>query len=142
MTAFAAAIFESAWVDESGSGTEEMTDFLGQVVVCWSSADAAAEAHQGGREADHAGAFNAEGRQHPRQGRRPSARHRRPGAHQRDLVVKYRSLTHSVIPTDRQTAIEKTVLNLDARRMTARNSAKSSHPSLNQKDCPCEGPSR
>jgi 2-methylcitrate dehydratase PrpD len=31
-----------------------------------------------------------------------------------DIVVKYRSLTHSVIPTDRQTAIEKTVLNLDA----------------------------
>jgi aconitate decarboxylase len=31
-----------------------------------------------------------------------------------DIVVKYRSLTHFVIPTDRQTAIEKTVLNLDA----------------------------
>jgi 2-methylcitrate dehydratase PrpD len=30
-----------------------------------------------------------------------------------DIVVKYRSLTSSVIPTDRQTAIEKTVLNLD-----------------------------
>jgi hypothetical protein len=43
--AFAAAIFESAWADESGSGTEEMTDFLGQVVVCWSNADDAAEAH-------------------------------------------------------------------------------------------------
>jgi 2-methylcitrate dehydratase PrpD len=31
-----------------------------------------------------------------------------------DIVVKYRSLTHSVIPTDRQAAIEKAALNLDA----------------------------
>ena len=31
-----------------------------------------------------------------------------------DIVVKYRSLTRSVIPTDRQVVIEKTVLNLDA----------------------------
>jgi aconitate decarboxylase len=31
-----------------------------------------------------------------------------------DIVAKYRSLTHSVISADRQTAIEKTVLNLDA----------------------------
>ena len=31
-----------------------------------------------------------------------------------DIVDKYRSLTRSVIPADRQTAIEKTVLNLDA----------------------------
>jgi 2-methylcitrate dehydratase PrpD len=31
-----------------------------------------------------------------------------------DIVAKYRSLTRSVIPTDRQAAIEKTVLNLDA----------------------------
>jgi aconitate decarboxylase len=31
-----------------------------------------------------------------------------------DIVVKYRNLTRSVIPPDRQTAIEKTVLNLDA----------------------------
>ncbi len=30
-----------------------------------------------------------------------------------DIVVKYRSLTRSVIPTDRQVVIEKTVLNLD-----------------------------
>jgi aconitate decarboxylase len=30
-----------------------------------------------------------------------------------DIVVKYRSLTRSVIPPERQTAIEKTVLNLD-----------------------------
>jgi aconitate decarboxylase len=31
-----------------------------------------------------------------------------------DIVVKYRSLTRSVIPTDRQAAIEKAALNLDA----------------------------
>ncbi len=31
-----------------------------------------------------------------------------------DIVDKYRSLTHSVIPANRQTAIEKAVLNLDA----------------------------
>ena len=31
-----------------------------------------------------------------------------------DIVHKYRSLTHSVISPDRQTAIENTVLNLDA----------------------------
>jgi 2-methylcitrate dehydratase PrpD len=31
-----------------------------------------------------------------------------------DIVDKYRSLTRSVITTDRQTAIEKAVLNLDA----------------------------
>ncbi len=31
-----------------------------------------------------------------------------------DIVAKYRSLTRSVIPTERQTAIEKTVLNLEA----------------------------
>ena len=31
-----------------------------------------------------------------------------------DIVVKYRNLTHSVIPTDRQAAIEKAALNLDA----------------------------
>jgi len=31
-----------------------------------------------------------------------------------DIVDKYRNLTRSVIPTDRQTAIEKAVLNLDA----------------------------
>ena len=70
MRATAAARFESAWANESDSGTEEMTDFSGRWWL--SNADAAAEAHEGGREADHAGAFNAEGRQHPRQGRRPS----------------------------------------------------------------------
>ena len=31
-----------------------------------------------------------------------------------DIVDKYRSLTRSVISADRQTAIEKTVLNVDA----------------------------
>src|SRR5262249_32294218 len=31
-----------------------------------------------------------------------------------DIVAKYRSLTRSVIPTDRQSAIEETVLKLDA----------------------------
>jgi aconitate decarboxylase len=31
-----------------------------------------------------------------------------------DIVVKYRSLTRSVIPAERQTAIEENVLNLEA----------------------------
>ena len=60
--------------------------------------------HEGGREADHAGAINAEGRQHPRQGRRPTARHRRPLAHQRRFsgqVPQPNSLRDPDRPPDR-----------------------------------------
>ncbi len=48
-----------------------------------------------------------------RHGRRPPARHRHRVPTNTDIVVKYRSLTRSVIPIDRQTAIGKTVFNLE-----------------------------
>src|SRR5271170_1846361 len=60
----------------------------------------------GGRERDHSSASHAQGRQHPRgTGNRVLTN--------ADIVVKYRSLTRSVISADRQSAIEKTVLDLE-----------------------------
>src|SRR5271163_4808743 len=67
----------------------------------------------GGRERDHSSASHAQGRQHPVK----TVAHPR-GTGNRvltnaDIVVKYRSLTRSVISADRQSAIEKTVLDLE-----------------------------
>src|SRR5262252_7653577 len=62
---------------------------------------------------DDARACDAKGRQHPRHSRRPSIRHWGHVLTNADIVGKYRSLTHSVISPERQSAIEKIVLNLE-----------------------------